>query len=108
MNNLLKDRKEKVEKLCEKYRVRRLEIFGSAATENFHPDNSDLDFLVEFQTSQEMNAADQYFGLLEDLKILFRRDVDLVMTRAIKNPYFIKEINQTRRTLYEAQDTQAS
>ena len=43
-----------------------------------------------------------YFGLLEALQSLFGRPVDLVMTRAIKNPYFLKSVNQTRTVLYAA------
>jgi predicted nucleotidyltransferase len=44
--------------------------------------------------------ADTYFGLLEALEDLFQRPVDLIMVRAIKNPYFIQAINQTRVVLY--------
>ena len=87
--------------LCRKYGVRRLELFGSAATGNgFDADQSDLDFLVEFEPSDEMGPADQYFGLWEDLKTLFGRDVDLVSSRSLRNPYFIESVNATRQTLY--------
>jgi hypothetical protein len=37
----------------------------------------------EVRTDREV-----YFGLLEDLKYLFKRDVDLVMASAVKNPSF--------------------
>jgi uncharacterized protein len=33
--------------LCRQHRVRRLELFGSAASSRFNPATSDLDFLVE-------------------------------------------------------------
>lgn len=88
--------------LCEKYGVARLEIFGSAAADTFNADTSDLDFLVAFKTLDHMNAADQYFGLLADIENLFNRRIDLVMERAMKNPYFIKSVEQNRRTLFAA------
>jgi predicted nucleotidyltransferase len=34
--------------LCRRYRVRRLRLFGSAATGAFAPETSDLDFVAEF------------------------------------------------------------
>lgn len=87
--------------LCRKYGVRRLELFGSAATESrFDRDRSDLDFLVEFGPTDDMGPADQYFGLWEELKTLFGREVDLVSTRSLRNPYFIESVNATRQTVF--------
>jgi len=40
----------RVRELCRRHHVMRLELFGSAATPNFHPGQSDLDFLVEFSS----------------------------------------------------------
>lgn len=50
MELALAHRKPKLEELCRRFRVRRLELFGSAATERYSPENSDIDFLVEFAT----------------------------------------------------------
>lgn len=87
--------------LCRKYGVRRLDLFGSAATEfEFDADHSDLDFLVEFEPSASMGPADQYFGLWEDLQSLFSREIHLVSSRALRNRYFIESVNATRQTLY--------
>ena len=36
--------------------------------------------------------------LLADLEDLLRLPIDLVMTRAIRNPYFLKAIEGTRTT----------
>lgn len=63
---------------------------------------SDLDFLVDFDTAPELSRADQYFGLLDALKALFAREVDLVTIPSLRNPYFIRAVNDTRRTLYAA------
>jgi hypothetical protein len=82
--------------------VRRLELFGSAAREDFDPSSSDMDFLVEFQEVPPGKHADCYFGLLEALESLFGRPVDLAETKAIRNPYFLAAIEKTRTVLYAA------
>ena len=103
MISLIENNYEAIKDLCVKFRVRRLELFGSAIDdENFDPENSDLDFLVEFQPLKQGEYADTYYGLLEALESLFNRHVDLVMVRAVKNPYFLEVINRSRKVLYAA------
>ena len=103
MISLIEDNRKALEQLCLKYRVRRLELFGSALMgKNFDTEKSDLDFLVEFLPLTQGEYADAYFGLLESLEKLFDRHVDLVMPRAIKNPYFIESIYMNRKVLYAA------
>ena len=102
MNQLVQDNLAKLNELCVKYHVRRLELFGSATKDNSDGAPNDLDFLVEFLSLRDGEHFDTYFGLLEELQILFERPVDLVMTRAIKNQYFLKSVNQSRTVLYAA------
>lgn len=92
-----------IRELCARFRVERLEIFGSALDEEcFDPQKSDFDFLVSFLSLEPGEHADAYFGLLEALQSLFGREVDLVMTSAIRNPYFLEKVNQNRILLYAA------
>jgi len=103
MISLVEDNHETLKQLCRQYHVQRLELFGSALTNiNFDPEKSDLDFLVEFQPLKQGEHADTYFGLLEAIEKLFGRHVDLVMPRAVKNPYFLESINKNRKVLYAA------
>jgi uncharacterized protein len=88
--------------LCRKYDVRRLDLIGSAAREDFDPGRSDVDFVVEFNNFTVENAADRYLGLMVDLEDLFGRKIDLVSYRAIRNPYFKQVVDNTRVTLYAA------
>jgi predicted nucleotidyltransferase len=89
--------------LCVRYRVRRLELIGSAVTgEKVDAEKSDIVFLVEVQPLKEGECANTYFGLLESLELLFNRHVDLVMVRAVKNPYFLESIDKSRKALYAA------
>ena len=89
-------------RLCRRHGVTKLELFGSAAGSSFDAETSDIDFLVEFQGVVPGERANAYFGLLEDLEALLGRPVDLVMTRAIRNRYFLKSIEPTRTVLYAA------
>jgi hypothetical protein len=98
----VESKREDLARLCERYRVRRLELFGSAAGQDFDAATSDLDFLVEFRDVPQGEHADCYFGLLEALESLFGRPVDLAETKAIRNPYFLAAIEKTRKVLYAA------
>ncbi len=102
MNSLLSQRRNELEALCRRHGVRRLELFGSAATGRERRGESDLDFLVEFAPLPPGGYADAYFGLLESLEALFGRPVDLVVASAIKNPYFREAVERTKALLYAA------
>jgi uncharacterized protein len=95
-------RKKELNQLCRQYYVSRLDLFGSAATDRETPEQSDLDFLVEFMPLPPGTYADTYFGLLESLELLFGRPIDLVVASAIKNPYFRQSVEQTKAALYAA------
>ena len=97
------ERSAELAALCKEFDVRRLEVFGSAATGAFRPADSDLDFLVEFEAETAgQGYADRYFGLLEGLEQLFSRRVDLLVSSAIKNPYFLESVEQSKALLYAA------
>lgn len=103
MVKLIRENLGEIESLCSNFHVKRLELFGSAISEDtFDPQKSDLDFLVEFLPLQQGMYADSYFGLLEAIENLFSCSVDLVMPKAIKNPYLLESINKNREVLYAA------
>jgi predicted nucleotidyltransferase len=99
----LVDRKGEVADLCSQFGVRRLEVFGSAATGEFRREDSDIDFLVEFDGSViEGGYFQAFFGFKESLEELYSRPVDLVVDSAIRNPYFRKSVDETKVLLYAA------
>jgi len=103
MISLIESKQELLTDLCRRYGVRRLELFGSAATDAFDPSRSDLDFLVEFLPQQELGPwMRHYFAFRTELARLFGRPVDLVMAGAVKNPHFRRELERTRTLLYAA------
>lgn len=102
MTPAITQRRAEIETLCRRYRVRRLELFGSAAAGQDRPGQSDLDFLVDFEPLAPGTYADTYFGLRESLEELSGSTVDLVVASAIKNPYFRESIDRTKMLLYAA------
>lgn len=92
-----------IKSLCAKYRIKRLELFGSASDGTFQPGESDIDFLVEFQPGADLGPwMSHYFEFRDELEKTLGSKVDLVMVTALKNPYFISEVNRTRSLLYAA------
>ncbi|MGH9812322.1 MAG: nucleotidyltransferase family protein [Candidatus Acidiferrales bacterium] len=102
MSFLFEQHRPQLEALCRSHGVRRLEVFGSAAAGLARGEVGDLDFLVEFQPLPPGGYADAYFGLLESLEALFGKPVDLVVTSAIRNPFFLQSVARTRTLLYAA------
>ncbi len=102
MSPFIDDHRAALEDLCRRYRVHSLFVFGSATREDFDPERSDVDLLVEFEVLPEGGYADAYFGLREALERLFGRHVDLVVSSAVRNPYIKADIERTRSLLYAA------
>jgi hypothetical protein len=103
MIDLIKNNTESLTSLCATHFVKSLYIFGSATKGNFNPITSDLDFVVEFNDSIDpIDYADNFFSLLDGLKQLFQKEVDLLSFRALKNQVIISEFNNSKVQLYAA------
>ena len=102
MNPIIAKHQDAIADVCHRFRVGRLEIFGSAAEGEFDDQRSDLDFLVEFVDLPATERFDTFFGLQRALAELFGRAVDLVEAGAPRNPYFIRRLNESRRLVYAA------
>ena len=100
---LLEHHRDALHALCQRYRVTRLEVFGSASEAADDADARDVDLLVEFAPDQDLGPwMKHYFDLRDELQRLLGRPVDLVMPGGMRNPYFIREVERTRRLLYAA------
>lgn len=102
MTGVLEKKRQGIVEACVRHGVVRLDAFGSALRDDFRPDESDLDLLVEFGPMEPYARVDAYFGMLEELRTLLGLEVDLVMAGAVKNPYIARNIERTRRMLYAA------
>ena len=103
MHPLVASHSKEIAELCLRYRVRRLEVFGSAARgDDFDPERSDADFLVEFAPDSDYPTLAEYFDFNESLEKLLGRHVDLVMAGAVRNPYVVASINKSKEPIYVA------
>lgn len=91
---------DKLFALCKSHKVKTLAVFGSILTDRFN-ENSDVDILVDFNSEiDHTNYADNFFEFYYALKNLFNREVDLVDANSLKNPYFIEEVETTKKLIY--------
>jgi len=102
MQPIIEERMPQLRELCRRYHVARLDVFGSAVSEQFDADRSDLDFVVEYLPVPAAMTMDAYFGFKEALEHLFGREVDLVERAAVRNPYFKEELDETQVAVYAA------
>ena len=86
-------------KLCSRYHVFNLYVFGSATNTNFNKE-SDIDLLVSFNPVELIDYADNYFDLKFSLENLYKRKVDLLEEKTIKNPYLKQSIDSSKELLY--------
>ena len=101
MHAAIADKKDELVELCRRYDVVRLEVFGSAARgADFDPATSDADFLVEFDPDSDLRPFHRRFDLAKALRETLGRPVDLLETRAIRNPYLRAAIDKSRDLVY--------
>ncbi len=101
MEPVIEKNRQAIAELCRKYHVAKLDVFGSLVAGGFN-ESSDIDFLVEFDTDVNKYRFDNFFELLRAMEQLFHRRVDLVEEGGLRNPYFVKRLNETRRPVYVA------
>lgn len=86
-------------KICRKYEVRKLSLFGSAARGQLRP-QSDVDVLVEFQPGK----GPSLWGMVrmqEELSPLFGgREVHLAEPEILENPFRRKSIERDLKVIY--------
>jgi predicted nucleotidyltransferase len=102
MINVIEQHRPRIAALCRKYGLRRLDLFGSAASGSFDPKSSDIDFFYEFDPADQNRLADRFFDFQRELESLLGVKVDLVSANDATNPYFLQVANQHRLTLYAA------
>ncbi|WP_174238649.1 nucleotidyltransferase domain-containing protein [Pedobacter sp. L105] len=85
--------------LCIKYNVDQLYAFGSVLTDQFK-DSSDIDLIVNFDKIKINDYANNYYNLKFSLEDIFKRPVDLLEEKALKNPYFKRSLEKQRKLVY--------
>jgi hypothetical protein len=87
--------------ILKKYKVKTAYLFGSVLTDRFN-ENSDIDLLVNYEdfTKDPIERGENSWNLQFALEDTLHREVDLVNEANLKNPYFIKELNETKYQIY--------
>ena len=98
-NNLIENHYKDIAILCQAHKVKSLYAFGSALSDKFN-NESDVDLLVDFQQLDVLDYGDNYYEFKFSLENIFKRNVDLLEQKAIRNPYFLKTINQNKKLIY--------
>lgn len=75
--------KAKLSEFCRRWNISELALFGSALREDFRPD-SDVDVLVSFAPQARVTLFDMA-QMQNELKDIFKREVDLVSKRGLEN-----------------------
>jgi predicted nucleotidyltransferase len=89
-----------ISRICRSLAVNRLEVVGSAARDDFQPERSDIDVVVDFEGAERL--FERYFDLKQQLESCFKRNVDIIQMKALKNPYVKSTIEADRITVYES------
>jgi hypothetical protein len=87
-------------RICQRYGVRELSIFGSAIREDFRAD-SDVDLLVQFDPSATIGFM-ALAAMQRELSALLGRNVDLVPKDGLK-PFIRDSVLSAAQVLYHAQ-----
>lgn len=93
---------DKIEAFCKKWKVKEFSLFGSVLREDFRPD-SDVDVLVSLEENAGWDLYD-WVNMIEELKVIFGREVDLVSKKGLRNPFRRQNILATHEVIYAAQE----
>ena len=83
--------------------IKKLYVFGSALTPRFNEETSDIDVLVETADMLPEEKGEKLMNLWDELELLFNRKIDLLTENSLRNPFLKKEIEQTRKLIYDGQ-----
>jgi len=103
LTNLTEYKRNNLVRLCKAHKVGKLYAFGSSVTDRFNPNLSDIDVVVKIDIADPADRGDALLSLWDKLEILFKRKVDLLTEDSIKNPYLKKNIDQTKKLIYDVE-----
>ena len=102
----LKEIKKVAVPACRRFDVKRLDVFGSLARGE-ERSSSDIDLLVEFG-DPDQRPSKRFFGLLHHLEDALGREIDLLTTTGLRNPYFRQRVLKERINIYGGSNPQTS
>jgi len=100
MNTQFTINHSKIAAFCKKWNIVEFAVFGSVLSDDFRPD-SDVDVMVSFEENAGWDLFDLVY-MLDELKTIYGREVDLVEKGSIRNPFRLHSIMTTKQVLYAA------
>ena len=88
----------KVAEFCRARGIRKLSLFGSVLRDDFDPQRSDVDVLVEFLPGALDGVGLRYFGYGEELSTILGHKVDFCSRL---NKYIEDDVRREALTVYE-------
>ncbi len=99
----MEQHRDEIIAICEEFGLERLELFGSAISNEFDSERSDINFLVVFPTDFDYGPwGARETELRERFERLLGRKVDLVVLKSVRSPYVRRSIERNRKVLYAA------
>jgi predicted nucleotidyltransferase len=89
---------EHIADFCRRWKIQEFALFGSVLREDFGP-ASDIDVLISFEPDIPWSLFD-WIDMIEELKEIFGREVDLVEKSGLRNPFRRQEILSHRQIIY--------
>jgi len=88
-----------IQLLCRQNKVKSLYAFGSVLTARFSK-KSDIDFIVDIDSVEPYDYADNYFNLKFALQDVLKRKIDLLEEKSIRNQYIRENIERSKKLIY--------
>lgn len=92
--------REQIAEFCRKWKVNELALFGSVLRNDFRPE-SDVDVVIRLAEDAPWSLF-EWVEMVDELKALFGREVDLIDASGLRNPFRRHEIMSTREVIYAA------
>lgn len=100
MISIISSNINEIRQFFKSHQVEKAYVFGSAVTGNFS-ENSDLDFLIRFKPGLDpLEKGELWWNLHDKLREFFNREIDIVTENSLKNPFFIEELEATKKLIY--------
>jgi hypothetical protein len=91
---------QQIEDFCRRWKIAEFSFFGSILREDFSP-KSDVDVLISFEPDIPWSLFD-WVDMIEELREILGREVDLVEKSGLRNPFRRREILNSRQVIYAA------
>jgi predicted nucleotidyltransferase len=87
MHYLIENNLPAIQEICKNSNIKRLYVFGSLGNDTFDINKSDVDLIVELDEKDPVEKGEKLMILWHKFEDLFGRNVDLLSTVKVRNPY---------------------